>query len=147
VFIFTGVTVVLSFILTFGTPVFENSLGSTATATDIVRTIKDNGTFTLMFQNNRTGLLRLVMFLFWFATLFALVRQYESKIIKWVGWLLLPLGKNSLYVYILQGVVVMAVAAAGIPQQFVINTLINIGAVMLYWWAVHKRFLFAVIPR
>lgn len=132
----TIATIALSFLFTFGTQ-----------ANELIRQISDNQTFTLLLQENRTGLLRLPLFLLWFATLFAIVRRYESWIIKRVGGLLLPLGKNSLYVYIVSGMVAFLVALVDIPQDFFINTFINVAAIALYWLAVRKRILFSIIPR
>ncbi|GAC1371081.1 MAG: hypothetical protein NVSMB39_4530 [Candidatus Saccharimonadales bacterium] len=140
----TAVTVLASFAFTFGTPMFEHR---NAGLYEFFRSAKDNAVFTLLLQNNRTGLLRLPLFLLWFGTLFAVVRRYEPAILKRVGWLLLPLGKNSLYVYIVAGILIFLVTLAEVPQNFVLNSLINLGAIGVYWWAVRRRILFKVIPR
>jgi hypothetical protein len=149
----------VSFAFTFGTPFFEhrgpalvglfNWLHLPAPAAWYVffRDAKDSPLFTLLFQNNRTGLLRLPIFLVCFSALFFLTRRFEATLMRWLGWLLLPLGRNSLYVYIIQGVVVFAVALLNIPQHYLINSLITLGAVGLYWIAVRQQFLFKVIPR
>jgi hypothetical protein len=144
VYSLTAITLLASFAFTFGTPIFE---GRNSMLYEFFRAVKDNWVFTLLLQNNRTGLLRLLLFFLWFGTLFALVRRYETTVLQWVGWLLLPLGKNSLYVYIVQGLVVFAVSALDIPQQFFINTLINVVAIGIYWVAVRRRILFSIIPR
>jgi fucose 4-O-acetylase-like acetyltransferase len=114
---------------------------------ETIRGIKDNALFTYLFQDNRTGLLRLPLFILWFGALFMLVRRYEGAVMKWAGWLLLPLGKNSLYVYILQSVVVFSITLLMIPQEYVMNSLINIVAVLICWVAVQRQFLFKIIPR
>lgn len=132
----TAATIVASFIFTFGTE-----------ASSFIRHISDNPTFTFWLQNNRSGLGRLPMFLLWFGALFAVVRRYESWILKHLGGLLLPLGKNSLYVYIVSGVFVYAVTLLGLPHEFFLNSLVNVAAVALYWLAVRKRVLFSIIPR
>lgn len=140
----TGLTIFASFAFTFGTPIFEHH---SQLLFDFFRNVKDNAVFTYLFQNNRSGLLRLPLFLLWFGSLFMLVRRYESKIMRWLGWLLMPLGQNSLYVYILGGIIIFGVHLSNIPQLFLINSALTVAVIMLCWYAVQKRFLFAVIPR
>ena len=140
----TLVTVLASFAFTFGTPIFENRNAELHGFFDFV---KDNSLFNVLLQNNRTGLLRLPLFLLWFGTIFAILRKYETAALRRLGWLLLPLGKNSLYVYIVQGIVVFLITLLNIPGGFMVNTLLNVFAVVIYWVAVRQRILFSVIPR
>lgn len=140
----TVVTIVASFVFTFGTPIFEGRNTGLHGFFDIV---KDNSLFNVLLQDNRTGLLRLPLFLLWFGTFFALLRRYETTVLRRVGWLLLPLGKNSLYVYIIQGLIIYLLSISDIQSGFVLNTLINMAVIMIYWIAVRKRILFSVIPR
>lgn len=97
--------------------------------------------------DGRGGLLRLPLFFLWFAALFVFVRRFEGVLLDKLGWLLVPLGQNSLYVYILQSVVVFVIPLFAIKGGFFVNTLINIAALALVWYAVKKRFLFRIIPR
>lgn len=155
----TVTTIVASIAFTFGTPFFVRygptyagilqllHLPSPDTFYRFFDGVKENETFKLLFQNGRGGLLRLPIFLLWFGCLFSLVRQYEHLVITKVGWLLLPLGKNSLYVYILQSVLAFSVPLMHLPFSYVANTLINIAAVMICWVTVKRRFLFNIIPR
>lgn len=153
------ILILASFAFTFGTPFFEHNgpalaglfswlhLPVPAAWYIFFRDVKDTPLFTLLFQDNRTGLLRLPIFLVCFSALFVIVRRYEAAVMHWLGWLLLPLGRNSLYVYIIQGVVVFGITLLGIPQQYVVNTIINLSAIAICWYAVHKQFLFKIIPR
>ncbi len=155
----TVATVVASIAFTFGTPFFARygpgyagllqllHLPSPQTFYDFFNSVKENETFKELFQNERGGLLRLPIFLLWFGCLFSLVRQYEDWVVAKVGWLLLPLGKNSLYVYIIQSVLAFGVPLLYLPFGYVENTFINIAAVLICWVAVKRRFLFALIPR
>ena len=155
----TAITVAASFAYTFGTPFFLDHRGQLIAPLsalhlpspdqfyEYLRSTKDNDTFTFLFQDNRSGLLRLPLFGLWFGSLFLIVRRYEHRIIRAVGPILLPLGRNSLYVYIIQGVIAFSVPLLEIPPALVVNSIINTTAIALCWLAVRRRFLFKIIPR
>ena len=94
--------------------------------------------------------LRILLFGTWFSLGLFIVMRYEKQIIKWAGWILLPFGKNSLYVYTLHAVLLFF-AHLIIPPDSSNNLIINfIGSVLilvLILFAVKKRFLFKIIPR
>lgn len=66
-----------------------------------------------------------------------------------LGWLLLPLGRNSFYVFIMHVFVCLAVAIAlaGEGIGLVGNTLVQVGCLALLWTMVRRRFLFSIVPR
>lgn len=103
-----------------------------------------------LFDKNTLTPLRLVLFGLWFTLGFYLFNKYEKNIIKWLGWILLPFGKNSLYVYILHAVIlffahlIIAPGLGGNPFINFIGTIIILSGIYL---AVKKRFLFKIIPR
>lgn len=70
----------------------------------------------------------------WFVALYIVFRRYEKQLDRWLGWLLVPLGRNSLFVYITQSVVVFMVPLF-LPSttNVVVNLLLNILAILLIW--------------
>ena len=66
-----------------------------------------------------------------------------------IGWLWIPLGQASLYVFVWQ--VFFALAVASIPgldrTNVLIGTAIHTGLILLVWVMVKRKFLFSVIPR
>lgn len=106
-----------------------------------------NPAYQSLLVNGRIGLLRPVVFLVVFAGAFALVRRYESTILHWAGWLLLPFGSNSLYVYIVEGALLFVIPYILRPSGFLINTGLELLVIALAWLAVHRRFMFRWIPR
>lgn len=94
--------------------------------------------------------LRILLFGTWFTLGLFIVMRYEKQIIKWAGWILLPFGKNSLYVYTLHAILLFF-AHLIIPPDSSSNLLVNlIGSLLilgLILLAVNKRFLFKIIPR
>jgi hypothetical protein len=71
---------------------------------------------------------------------------------RWLGWLLLPLGENSLYSYTMHLPVLVLLSVPGwppgetLPQQL-LNAGIQLFAVALIWLMIRYRFAFRVIPR
>lgn len=91
---------------------------------------------------------RLLLFYLWFTALYLLLKKYETWITKRLGWILIPFGQNSLYVYIVHAVMIFLLNLI-VPtgQHWLINVLINTSFVLLVWLMVRSRFLFRFIPR
>ena len=92
---------------------------------------------------------RLLLFLIWFGAGFWLFNRYEKFIVRWLGWLLLPFGTNSLYVYTMHAILIFFVHLLihhETPSLF-LNLLISVSCVLLIWLAVRYKFLMKIIPR
>ena len=80
---------------------------------------------------------------------YAILTVFWKPIAAALGWLWIPLGQASLYVFIWQ--VFFALAVASIPgldrTNVITGTIIHTAVILLVWWMVRKRFLFSVIPR
>lgn len=80
---------------------------------------------------------------------YAILTVFWKPISAALGWLWIPLGQASLYVFIWQ--VFFALAVASIPgldrTDVLVGTAIHTVVILLLWWMVRKRFLFSVIPR
>lgn len=112
-----------------------------------LRMIDGDAIYRYLFSNDRSGVLRLPFFIMAFAAFFLMFQKYQNVIKRWANWLLEPLGRNSLYVYIMQGAAVFLVRLAAPPNNFFLNTVIDAAVILLIWWLVKQRFLFKVIPR
>jgi len=70
-----------------------------------------------------------------------------------LGWLLLPLGQNSLYSYTMHVVViglfyaVLPYLPGNITAMGTINTSLQLLAILAIWAMIQRRFLFRVVPR
>jgi hypothetical protein len=58
---------------------------------------------------------RLLVFGLWIAALFVVFRRFEIAIRRYLGWFLEPIGRHSLFVYILHGFVVV-ICSLALPQ-------------------------------
>jgi hypothetical protein len=79
---------------------------------------------------------------------YALLTAYWRPLERAAGWLLIPLGRATLYVFILHVVLIAVVANIPVLQQgnLWLNTAVYAGIVALLWVMVRTRFLFRVIP-
>lgn len=77
---------------------------------------------------------RIVIAGLWFGALYILFRRYEAGINRAFGWLLVLMGRNSLFVYITQSVVVFLVPLF-LPStaNIVVNVVLNSLVILLVW--------------
>ncbi|HWT40053.1 MAG TPA: OpgC domain-containing protein [Dongiaceae bacterium] len=126
--------------------VFGHKLGGTiGPQIDAIHHIVEQG-----FNKDRLPLPRILLGTVWFWGLFYLVRRFESKIKKYLGWLLLNFGTNSLYVYTISAFVVFAIQLFVAPPGFgnvFLNLLTGAAATALVLLCVKTRFLMHIIPR
>jgi hypothetical protein len=94
-------------------------------------------------------LVTLLFFAFGYLTLTLLWRPLSALL----GWLLTPLGQNSLYGYTLHVALVgiFTVVAPRLPVQVteieIINTGLQLAAILAIWILIQRRVLFNIIPR
>ena len=84
-----------------------------------------------------------------FVVAYHLLSRYWRYFERPLGWLLIPLGQNSLYVFILHIDVLLILYNTPLPAMdlFSVNTLIHLGVIVSIWLMVKQRFLFSVVPR
>ncbi|MCI0668591.1 MAG: OpgC domain-containing protein [Methylococcaceae bacterium] len=101
------------------------------------------------FQKGGLGIGRVINNLVLYITIYFLLTRYWRVFYEALGWLLIPIGQASLYVFIVHVYVVLLVGNTPFPgyHSFAINTLIHAGAILIIWLMVKKRFLFNLIPR
>jgi hypothetical protein len=91
---------------------------------------------------------RLVMFALWFGAIYIVFRRYEAPIAHYVGWFLLPLGRNSLYAYIVHALLVLATASTiAHPAGLIGNIAISTGVLGVMWLCTVNRLGMGIIPR
>ena len=105
----------------------------------------------LNFEKDRLPMARILLGTIWFWAFFGVIRKYEDAIMKRIGWLLLPLGENSLYVYTIQAFIVffmhLFILQPNGSQYIVVNLVASLAALALVWIAVRTKFLMKIIPR
>ena len=109
--------------------------------------LNQNHAYNVLLVDGRIGLLRPLLLLISFAGFYTLVRRYEAWIVRYLGWLLLPFGRNSLYVYIIESLLLFTIPFFVRPGGVWINSLLEIGMATIVWLCIRYRVLFRVIPR
>jgi hypothetical protein len=89
---------------------------------------------------------RLVVFFLWFWASFLVVKKFEKPITKYIGWLLIPFGTNSLYVYTLHAIILFFVHLLFVPTIPILNFLVMCGIVALIYFAIRVNFMGKIIP-
>ena len=91
---------------------------------------------------------RLLNVLALLVTVYAFLTAYWKPIERAVGWLLIPLGQSTLYVFIMHVVLIAVVANVPALQQgnVWLNTAAYAAIVALLWVMVRTRFLFRIVP-
>lgn len=101
------------------------------------------------FDKELLPLARLAMATAWFCSGYWLFRRFETYITHIAGWILLPFGTHSLYVYTVQAFFLFFVHLI-VPSgntTFLINALLSWGTIALIWIMVRYHILFKIIPR
>ena len=85
---------------------------------------------------------RLIMFMLWFWASFWLFRKLEKPITRLFGWILLPLGRNSLFVYAISGIIIFFVKLAVPNGDIIHNLMVTLGTLAAVWLIVYcKKFI------
>lgn len=88
-----------------------------------------------------------------FQFIYVLLTDFWKPIWRVLGWLLEPLGQNSLYSYTMH-VVVIALFYIMLPhlpvdvtEHGTINTVLQLSVLLLIWVMIRRSFLFGIVPR
>ncbi|WP_308216858.1 OpgC domain-containing protein [Kocuria flava] len=105
--------------------------------------------YDALFQRTYLGPGRLLNVLLVVVAAYALLTAYWRPLHRGLGWFLLPLGRASLYVFVVH--VFLVLAAANVPAlrqgDVWLNTAAYAVVLALLWLMVRTRFLFRLIPR
>jgi hypothetical protein len=103
------------------------------------------------FHKGSLDLARLLAMVSIAAAVYMGLRRFSGSAERLLGPLLLPLGRNSFYVFIMHVFLCLAVASvpafAGGGAGLLGNTLVQVGCLAILWTMVQRRFLFRVVPR
>jgi hypothetical protein len=102
--------------------------------------------FRFLFDKVRVGPGRLLVAAVWLVCLYAIVKRFEPAILRSVGRFFEPLGRNSLYVYIVQSALVFPLFNLYV-RTFWVATAEDVLVLGAVWVMVKKRVLFDWIPR
>lgn len=100
------------------------------------------------FDKEALPIARIALFAVWFAASFWLFHRFEKTVMRFLGWLLLPFGQNSLYVYTISAVLLFFAHLYFVAStDWLPNLIISIVGILLIRLAIHYRVLMNIIPR
>ena len=139
-------TVILN-IIAISTIVLNIALRFLASQDESVRSFID--TLWPYFDKATLPLPRLILFVIWFWFGFWIFHHFEKQIIKYFGWILIPFGQNSLYVYTVHAFLVFfgQLIMSTPSPYFIVNLLGTLTILGLTFLAVKTKFLMNIIPR
>jgi hypothetical protein len=111
--------------------------------------VGDRALWMRMTERSTNGPVRLVTLFGLFTLMFLAVDRFWQPLYKSLGKLLIPLGQNSLYVYIIHVFFTLAwFAVPGLTQgNIAMVSFVQAIVILLCWVLVKKEFLFNIIPR
>ncbi len=101
--------------------------------------------------NVSPGRILATVIVFQFAYL--LLSRFWSPIYALFGWLLSPLGQNSLYSYTMHVVIIgsfyilLPYLPGHLTERGLINTSLQLSVLIVLWWLIRRQFAFDVVPR
>jgi len=109
-----------------------------------------NDVYARFFQRTQLGIGRIVSTVVVLIVLYALLLRVRP-LWRSVAWFLVPFGQATFYVFILHVPLIVLVHAAaselGGRNGVVVNTTLQLVALMLLWCMVKRRVLFSIVPR
>ena len=103
--------------------------------------------YITFFDKERLPLSRILLFMLWFWGWFALVRKFEKPILRVLGWLLVPYGTNSLYVYTVQAFIIFFMHLYFTPNTQLSNFLLSAIGIAIPLVMLRYNILGKIIPR
>jgi hypothetical protein len=100
-------------------------------------------------DRSRIGFIRLITLMGFFPLLYIIVDSFWQPIYKALGNILIPLGQNSLYVYVchIPLTVIWYLIPGLIGAHPLVTTIGQLIAIALFWFMIKNEILFKVIPR
>lgn len=103
--------------------------------------------FVKFFDKEQLPLTRIALAMIWFWAAFALVRTFEKPIQKWMGWLLITFGTNSLYVYTVNAFMIFFIHLYFASGSIWFNTTIVFACIAATLLMIRYKVLMKIIPR
>jgi len=100
-----------------------------------------------LFSKDSISLLRAIMAFLWFTGYMFVFYKFRHVIKKAANWLLIPVGTHSLTAYILHGLALCTISFFTVGgDNFWINTILGIVAILLTWGLLKIPFVRRVVP-
>jgi hypothetical protein len=101
------------------------------------------------FQKTSLGLGRVLNNAVLFIAAYYLLTHYWRWFERVLGWLLIPLGQNSLYVFTMHVYFILLISNTPLPalNNFYVNSCLHLFVIFAIWGMVKNKILFNIVPR
>ncbi len=89
---------------------------------------------------------RILLSFLWMGGLFMFVHALRRYVMRFFGWLLIPLGGRSLSAYCLQALLLPVIVLTIPIGGWLYNTAVALGIVLLCWWLLRIPFIKRILP-
>lgn len=103
--------------------------------------------FTNYFNKESLPIARIALAVLWFVAAYIVIRRLEKPIIKFLGWILLPFGTNSLYVYTVHAILLFFLHLYFQAGNLWYNLLVSLVLIVIIYVMVRYKILMKIIPR
>lgn len=101
-----------------------------------------------LFSNNPMVPLRIGLAFIWFFGLLALFHVTKQHILRWLGWLLMPFGQQSLSIYCLQAIILtIFLSFVSVTGSFWLNGLVGVAVVVGIWGIMRISLVQRLLPK
>ena len=137
-------TMVTSYFFVHGWGIVESP--STSISRDAYVSIRAN--VDPLFSNNPMVPLRIGLAFIWFFGLLALFHVSKRPLLRWLGWLLILFGQQSLSIYCLQAIVLtIFLSFVSVTSSFWLNGLVGVLVVISIWAIMRISFVQKLLPK
>lgn len=112
-----------------------------------------NAIATSLFNKSTVAPGRIIATVIVFQFVYLLLSRFWVPVYAVLGWILSPLGQNSLYSYTMHVVIIggfymlLPYLPGHLTERGTINTLLQLGALVVLWWLIRRQFAFDIVPR
>lgn len=108
---------------------------------------------TSLFNKSNVAPGRILATLIVFQFVYLLLSRFWVPLYAVFGWILSPLGQNSLYSYTMHVVIIggfymlLPYLPPHLTERGTINTMLQLGVLVALWWLIRRQFAFDIVPR
>lgn len=108
---------------------------------------------TELFNKSNVAPGRIVATLIVFQFIYLLLSRFWVPLHAVFGWMLSPLGQNSLYSYTMHVVIIggfymlLPYLPGHLTERGTINTMLQLGVLVALWWLIRRQIAFDIVPR
>lgn len=110
--------------------------------------LHNQSSINLLLRDDRMGILRPLASLLILGAGYIIYQKYKQPILKWTGNFVNAMGRDTLWIFAAQAVIIPVMAALPIPRnQFIINSIMTLSLVYVMWLVTKRRVILVSFKR